>query len=400
LPSRTASLLAPFAAALVASWFLARLLLPTDHGGDMEAYERYGDALIDGRVPYRDVDIEYPPLAVLLFTLARGLSLAAGSFAFWFQAMLLVCALLLLAATRSALATIGASLGRSMLVLGGVALAPLLAGRIIEERYDLLPAALVAVSMAAQLAGRERQSGVALGLATAAKLYPAVLLPLYLLLVAKRSGRRAAARFGVAWAAPVVVVWAPFLALADSDALLPIRWQIERPLQLESVGAALLQAAHQVGLVELGVEVTYGSTNLGGDGPRVAAALVSVTGLALVAALLAVAARSVATPMVTVRATAAVLATLVVCSKVLSTQFLVWLVPAVLLAGGTTGAIASALLVPAAIATNALYPTRYPDLELLEAGATWLLVGRDALLVALAGCLVVPPLLARRLSSD
>mgnify|MGYP003377900171 CR=1 FL=1 len=56
-----------------------------------------------------------------------------------------------------------------------------------------------------------------------------------------------------------------------------------------------------------------------------------------------------------------------------------------LLLPGVRGVAAAVLTGVAAVLTNALYPGLYPDLEALAAGATWLLVARDALLVALAG---------------
>ena len=30
---------------------------------DTPVYERYGEAILDGQVPYRDFDLEYPPAA-------------------------------------------------------------------------------------------------------------------------------------------------------------------------------------------------------------------------------------------------------------------------------------------------------------------------------------------------
>ena len=30
-------------------------------------YEEYGEAMVDGKVPYRDFDVEYPPLALPVF---------------------------------------------------------------------------------------------------------------------------------------------------------------------------------------------------------------------------------------------------------------------------------------------------------------------------------------------
>ena len=34
---------------------------------DTPVYEEYGEAMVDGKVPYRDFDVEYPPLALPVF---------------------------------------------------------------------------------------------------------------------------------------------------------------------------------------------------------------------------------------------------------------------------------------------------------------------------------------------
>ena len=49
---------------------------------DLHVYRAYGDALLDGRLPYRDVFVEYPPGAIPLFAAP---SLAPGG---WYDAAL------------------------------------------------------------------------------------------------------------------------------------------------------------------------------------------------------------------------------------------------------------------------------------------------------------------------
>ena len=36
---------------------------------DTPVYQHYGEAVLDGRVPYRDFDLEYPPAALPVFVL-------------------------------------------------------------------------------------------------------------------------------------------------------------------------------------------------------------------------------------------------------------------------------------------------------------------------------------------
>ena len=80
---------------------------------------------------------------------------------------------------------------------------------------------------------------------------------------------------------------------------------------------------------------------------------------------------------------ATTLAVVVSAGKVLSPQFLLWLVPAALLVGGRYGRLALATTVGALVATQLYFPVRYWDLVALETGPIALLVIRNALLVIL-----------------
>ncbi len=56
---------------------------------DLHLYRQYGDALLDGRIPYRDFFVEYPPGAIPLFaapSLAPG-----GAYDALFKALMTLC---------------------------------------------------------------------------------------------------------------------------------------------------------------------------------------------------------------------------------------------------------------------------------------------------------------------
>jgi len=358
---------------------------------DTVEYYRYGNAIVHGHVPYRDFAVEYPPGALPVFTLP---ALAYAGFSFYnraFQILMALCGVGALLAMTVALRSLGASVQRTAAALAFAALAPLVLGSVILYRYDLWPAALTVAGLAAILAGRERLGFASLGLGIAAKVFPAVVLPPALVYVWRTRGRRdALICLGLA-AAVVALVLVPFLALAPGGLWDSVVHQTTRPLQIESLAAGVLLAAHQVGGLSITMESSHGSQNLVGSLPH---ALGTVSTVLLVAALLAIwlaAARGPATPERLLRYSAASLVAFVALSKVLSPQFLIWLIPIVPLVRGRRGLVASALLGLALLLTQLWFPIRYWDLALrFAAFPSWAVFARDLVLLVLLAVLLVP----------
>ena len=217
-----------------------------------------------------------------------------------------------------------------------------------------------------------------------------MLLPPALAYVWRTRGRREALLcLGVA-AAVVAVVILPFLALAPHGVWTSVERQATRPLQIESLASGVLLAAHQVGGLAITMESSRGSQNLTGSLPD---ALGTASSALLVLALLgiwAAAARGPATPERLVRFSAASVVAFIALGKVLSPQFLIWLIPLVPLVRGRRGLVASALLGLALLLTQLWFPIRYWELVAFQAVPSWLVLARDLVLLALLAVLLVP----------
>jgi Glycosyltransferase family 87 len=354
---------------------------------DTPVYQRYGDAVLDGLVPYRDFSLEYPPGALPAFILP---SLApADDYRTVFELTMLACGLAAVALVAIALASSGAGPGRLYGATALAALAPLALGPVVLTRYDLWPAALTIGALAAILADRDRLGFGLLGLAVAAKVYPVVLVPIALVYVARRrGGRDAAIAFGV-FALVLAAVLAPFAVSSSGGLAESLERQVSRPLQVESLGAAFLLAAHQAdGGYMPSVVSSFGSQNLVGAAPdALAALLAALQALAVVAVWLVFVTRRGSRAELGAAAAAAV-AAFVAFGKVLSPQFLIWLIPLVPLAAGRRGLAASGLFLVALVLTQLWFPSQYWELVALEAAPTWLLLARDVVLVALAATLL------------
>jgi hypothetical protein len=357
---------------------------------DIGVYERYGDAIVDGEIPYRDFGPEYPPLSLAVFVLPAaivGAGAAEVEYGDAFELTMLACGLALVLVSAATLVSLGASPLRLCVALGLVGATPLLLGSVILTRFDLWPALLTGAALLGFVRGRDRVGSGLLGAAVAAKLYPLALAPVALAFVWRRKGRREAVWCAAVIAAVVALCFAPFVALAPGGVVESLSKQFERPLQVESLPAAAVVALG----VDVEIDQSHGSQNIGG-GIGEAAALGST--VALVAALAwvwtaAVRARGDREDLV--RLSAAAVVALVAFGKVLSPQFMIWLVPLVPLVGGRRGLPAAALFAVALGLTQVWFPGRYWDYALgLDRGVAAVVLARDLVLVALFALLAWP----------
>lgn len=358
---------------------------------DTPVYQRYGNAMAHGQVPYRDFGVEYPPGALPVFVLpALGHPEKAQftSFRRVFEALMLVCGIATVVLTALSLRILRRGPALPLLFLGAF---PLLLGPVVLSRFDLWPAALAAAALLALLSARAGLGSALLGLAVAAKVYPAVAAPLAVAHAWRRGGRAAGLRALGFLAGAVAVVVGPFLALAPAGVWDSVVRQSTRPLQIESVGAAILLAAHHAFGLAITMRSSHGSQNLVGHGAGPIAAVQSVLEIAFLLGLWIAFARGPADRDRLVRYAAATVCGFVVLGKVLSPQFLIWLAPLVPLVRGRRGAAATALLAAAMLLTQVWFPYRYWDLALhFDATASWLVLARDLVLLGLLAALVWP----------
>jgi hypothetical protein len=361
---------------------------------DTPVYQGYGDAMVDGQVPYDDFSVEYPPAALPVFALpsvivSRGASLDDYDRAFGF--LMAICGAAAIALVAYALVRDRAGPARVAVACAFVALSPLALGSVVLTRFDLWPAALVAGALALLLAGRDRLSLGVLGFAIAAKVYPLVLLPLFAAWVWRRRGRREALiALGVAGGVLVLFV-VPFLALSPHGVWESSLRQTTRPLQLETLGSGALLVLHHVVGVGLTMESSHGSQNLAGSAPDALAIVQSLVEIVVLLGIWRWFARGPAERDRLFRACAAAVCAFVVFGKVLSPQFLIWLVPLVVLVRGRRGLIACSVLAVCLVLTQLWFPYRYWRLALhFDAAASWLVLFRDLGLVALLAVLLWP----------
>lgn len=355
---------------------------------DLRIYRETGEALLRGDIPYRDFFIEYPPGSIAAFVPPALLSNGANGYINLFaneMALALVAALALIALTARRVGGIRAWIVPSLtFALAAVMLYP-----VAVTRYDAVVALTLAIAaLCATLGGRYLLLAYAsLGFGAAAKLVPALAtLPLALL-------RRRAALWGfLVFFGVLALFFAPALLLGGDHFLQSFAYHAERGLQVESLPSSVLM---QFGWIE-NISFEFGAFEVHGRGVKLATSL----SLPLTAALLLVTALVMYRKRragglgleLFPRYAAALILAFMLGSKVLSPQYMIWLLPLVPLgAGGLAGIGISALFLAACWMTTQVFPLHYNDLLNLRPPGPELLLGRNLILVILWGLMLLLP---------
>jgi hypothetical protein len=374
----------------------SRLLLGEDADLEYLAKKRQGDLQKDladltarvrpgplPRVPYRDFPFEYPPLPLAVMALPR---LFASSLAAYRLAYGILAALLTLGA-----AWIGVILCNDLGADGPkdpwrrMALFVLAMGPILVSRFDALPALLVAAAVVLLLRDRFFAAGLLAGAAVMTKLYPLLLLVPWAATLWGERRERGAISLMAGAAIAILGIASPFLWLCPEAFIRSTFVYGARPFQVEGlVGAATVLAVGKSAIVG-----SFGSYNV--TSPEwlgkawallLPVAIVTCSVLATRQARREPPASQEERVRRLLAWTAAVLALVLITSKVLSPQYLIWLVP---LGVTTTGPKLHRWAIAAAALTQVFYPILY-DL-FVEHGSrlvALIVVGRNAVLIGLA----------------
>jgi uncharacterized membrane protein len=351
---------------------------------DVHLYQGFAHAVFDGRVPYRDFFMEYPPGALAVFLppdVFGGQHYNAA-----FKVLMAACGAATIVVVALVLARLGATRARTWTALLLLAASPAALGPISLNTYDAWPAFLTVAALALLLAAAPVAAFAVLGLAFAAKVYPVVLLPAALVYVWRTAGRAAAARALAAFAAVTAVVVVPFLALAPHGLAESFRAQAGRALQVESLDGSLLAVADRLGWYSATVVHRTGhaiSYDLAGSLPHALAVASSVAQGLAVFAVAWLYRRGRDEPPRLVAACAAAVAGFLAFTRFFSPQYLVWVLPFVALLGPVAWVLTGTALVLAQI-----WFFHYRDVFALG-GYVWLVALRNVLVVALFASIAV-----------
>jgi len=396
---------------LVAGWALTLWVAPwsDERVNDLFVYRTFAEPVLGGELPYRDIAFEYPPLAAPAIALpgvaGTGEETFRWAFALWTlgaaAAVVLLC---------GAVARAGGgdprTVRRAMLA---AALMPLVCGALLRTHFDLFPVALLLAGLLLLSRERPRAGLAVLGLGAMTKLFPIVAVPVALAWLLGRGRRRAALQGALACAAVVAVIGGAAVAAVPDGALDAVRYHLDRPVQIESSPALVLLGLDAAGAGEAKSVSSHRSDGLVHPAADAVTSLFLTALVALVTLLCVGAAggRQVREPAGgrqvreaaggrQVREAAAanrgarplVIASLAACAgfamfgKVLSPQFVIWVLPLGALAFAWRMHALAAAVALAALLTQVEFPSHYFDVVAREPLAIGLVALRNLALGA------------------
>ncbi|MGN1045173.1 MAG: glycosyltransferase 87 family protein [Candidatus Methanomethylophilaceae archaeon] len=308
-------------------------------------YFRYAEAMVDLKMPYSGFDAEYPPFAMLLILIPRLFSFSPFTYqiAFGAEVYLFLLAGLICVHRMAACYTNRPSSYSNLYIVLCIILLDF-----ILDRYDVLPMVMCIVALYFVKTDRMNLAWVMIALGTVTKLYPALLAPVLLIhLISKKDYSGAVKGIGICLAIGCLSML-PFLIADPGTMFMFLTYHMDRGMQTEAVVSSFLMLFGYFGMVDIGYVFSYGSDNITGAVPdAVASGILYVTIVMIVVTYAAYAyiinrrKDEDMFPMFSMTCFLVVMLFMLV-GKVLSSQYLVWIIPfvviaAVLLSEGTYG---------------------------------------------------------------
>ncbi len=343
-------------------------------------------AVRDRAVPYRDFPVEYPILSLPAFVLPYLVTSDPGRYRAGFGIEMMLCdgALLWLMAVevsrREGTDRVASRLAWTCLSVLGL-------GALMIARYDLYPTLLTFGGALLWAGGRPLAGGVVLGLGALVKIFPAIVAgPAFVRAFPSRSALRGAVG-AIAAAAIGLALWG---VLVGRGMIASFTYHTERSFEMGTVYAGVFGVLAKITGSELRFEYLHSSMEIASPWAARWARLALPLQAATLLFVLWRARRAAAEEWP--RFGAAALLAFIVTGKVLSPQYLIWILPFLAVMEGPSGRRARAVFLACCLVTAFVFPWAQYGMTKLHPLALGLLNVRNGLLVWLLGILLLEPL--------
>ncbi len=358
--------------------------------------------ILGGQIPYHDFAFEYPPLALLILVIP-GLffrSLSSYFIAFAVEIFLfdvIAIALIVYISRRLNMSTVRSLVFYTLFMA-------VVAGPIVIQRYDLVPAVLVLVALVALIKERNNWAWAMLALGVVAKLFPLVVAPLFFIWhIAKRQYGQLIKGVAV-FSAVILATVIPWVVIDAQGFWHSISYHLERGLHAESSYGSFILLGQLLGFTHVqGGFSPYNSYDLTSPlADSLAAASFYIMAALLLALYLLFAFQlkkrqnkitSLGMPAaeaesLLLRYSALVIIAFLASSKVFSIQYLIWLCPLLPLLDIRRSSLIFILFLIAGAFTLYIYPFNYTPFARFE-NLPVLIMARRNLLIIVIGFLIL-----------
>lgn len=347
-------------------------------------------------LPYKNFAVEYPPLGMFFITWPGLITSNPDVYYGIFVAETLLCDLAGLFIISGLTKQLKLKLWQTLTVY---TLSLLAIGRIISIRYDIFPAVLTILALYTFFRGNYKIAWAILAIGTFTKLYPIVIVPIFLLYHMFHNTKREIISGIITFILVSAAIVVPVMLLSPSGFLNSFTYQTGRGLQLESLYASILLVLKAFGLTSLAVDSASGAF---GVTSSLANILAEISPLLICFSLIAtywlfyreqkgnISTKSKFGALNPLDAAGIVkysflaILVLIITNKVLSPQYLIWLYPMVPLLAGGKKMITWIIFIALGIITYFIYPVFYDALISGAYFAIGLLFIRNMLMIVLA----------------
>ena len=347
-------------------------------------------------LPYKDFAVEYPPLGIAFVTWPGLITTNPDVYYGIFVAETLLCDLAGLFIISGLTKQLKLKLWQTLTVY---TLSLLAIGRIISIRFDIFPAILTLFAIYIFIKGKYKIAWAMIAIGTFTKLYPIVIVPIFLLYHMFHNTKREIIVGIVTFILVSAAIVLPVMLLSPSGFLNSFTYQTGRGLQLESTYASILLVLKTFGFTSLAIDYASGAI---GVTSSLANILAEISPLIICFSLIATywlfyreqkgnlstkskfGALNLSDATLMVKYSFLAILVLIITNKVLSPQYLIWLYPFIPVLTGPRKIMSWITFIIIGIMTYFIYPVFYEALINEEYFVVGLLLARNILLIVLA----------------
>jgi len=363
--------------------------------GDVKLFFEYSSKIFQGLLPYRNFTVEYPPLALVFFTIPRLAASTIDGYCYAFAVEILVFDLVALYLLDKLSRIINVKPTITLIVY---TLLILVIGPLLIYRFDLIPAVMVLASLYFL---SQKKYGLAWGMLAVGvitKIYPVVIAPLFLIYELSQRGHKETLKEIAYCALLTEIIIAPFFLLSPSGFVKAFMLQMQRGLQLESTYSSFILLLQNLGLTNVYIKTTITPLATSNIISGAASVLVKVAPVIMAAALLSLywlfyrrywdtfktsfSAGQEDAAAIIYYAFLAVLI-FVLTTVVFSPQYLIWFLPIAPMITRQKKWVIWPALVITALLTYYEFPLHYSLLQAGDSKVVYVLAARNILLIAL-----------------